>query len=488
MSQNQETKNFQLRNWELVSINPNNRNWVWSDYFNFWAVSIQSVIGFSLIASLYLIYDLNSVIVLSGCLIATFLIFILINVIGKTSQSTGLPFPVILRLSMGYNGARYVGLLRGLVGIFIFGVQTFFISKSIGYLIRIFLYQIDNQILNNEYLLMFFFGLNPLDWFSIFISLLFQFYLFTKGQETNRKFIKFSALFVYFGLFIFFVMVISENYNEVIKSINLSLSLNNVVSKENILPLFYVSGTMFAYFSILVLSFGDFSRYAKSKKEMQFGNLSLFFNLIIFSIFALLLTIGSDIILTKNSISADKLLTNPNDIIAKFNNSALTVFSLIFILVSMFSTNFIANYIPSQNALINFLPNSMSLKKASYVIIFLGLLVAGFWLSIFRNPNIIIFFDNLSAFFGPIFGVVVADYYFIKKQKINHKELFYPKENSEYIYSSGWNYKAIYSLIIGFVFSASTMWNVNLITLQSFGWIIGAFISFITYYLLSKNK
>ena len=140
MSQNQETENFQLRNWELVSINPNNRNWVWSDYFNFWAVSIQSVIGFSLIASLYLIYDLNSLIVLSGCLIATFLIFILINIIGKTSQSTGLPFPVILRLSMGYNGARYVGMLRGLVGIFMFGVQTFFISKSIGYLIRIFLY------------------------------------------------------------------------------------------------------------------------------------------------------------------------------------------------------------------------------------------------------------------------------------------------------------------------------------------------------------
>ena len=487
MSQNQETENFQLRNWELVSINPNNRNWVWSDYFNFWAVSIQSVIGFSLIASLYLIYDLNSVIVLSGCLIATFLIFILINIIGKTSQSTGLPFPVILRLSMGYNGARYVGMLRGLVGIFMFGVQTFFISKSIGYLIRIFLYQIDNQILNNEFLLMFFFGLNPLDWFSILITLLFQVYLFTKGQEANRKFIKFSALFVYFGLFIFFIMIISENYNEVINSITLSTSFNNVVSKENVLPLLYVSGTMFTYFSILVLSFGDFSRYAKDKDEMQFGNFSLFFNLIIFSLFAILLTVGSDIILTKHSISAERLLTNPNDIIAKFDNSTLTVFSLIFILVSMFSTNLIANYVPSQNALINFFPNTMTLNRASYVIVFLSLIVAGFWLSIFSNPNILNFFDILSAFFGPIFGVVVADFYFIKKQKINHKELFYPKENSEYIYSSGWNYKAIYSLIIGFIFSVSAIWNTNLTSLQSFGWIIGAFVSYIIYYLLSKK-
>ena len=484
---NQEKEKFQLRNWELVSVNPNNRNWEWSDYFNYWAISIQSVIGFSLIASFYLLYDLNSIIVLSGCLIATFLVFIFTSVIGKTSQSSGLPFPVILRLSMGFNGARYIGMLRGLVGIFMFGVQTFFISKSIGYLIRIFLYQMDNQILSNEYLLMFFFGLNPMDWFSLFITLLFQLYLFTKGPETNRIFIKFSAFFVYFGLIIFFIMIISENYNELVSSVLLSTNIENAIAKKNILPLFYVTGTMFAYFSILVVSYGDFSRYAKNHKEMQFGNFSLIFNLIIFSFFAILLTIGSDIILTKNLISAEKLLTNPNDIIAKFNNSVLTVFSLIFILVSMLSTNLIANFVPSQNALINFLPNSLTLNKASYVIIFFGLLVGGFWLSIFSQSGIIFVFDNLAAFFGPIFGIVVADYYLIKKQKINHKELFYPKDNTEYIYSGGWNYKAIYSLIIGFIFSASTIWNPSLAPFESFGWIIGSFISFILYSLLNND-
>ncbi len=484
---NQEKEKFQLRNWELVSVNPNNRNWEWSDYFNFWAISIQSVIGFSLIGSFYLLYDLNSIIVLSGCLIAALLVFIFTSIIGKTSQSTGLPFPVILRLSMGFNGARYIGMLRGLVGIFMFGVQTFFISKSIGYLIRIFLYQMDNQILSNEYLLMFFFGLNLLDWFSLFITLIFQLYLFTKGPETNRIFIKFSAIFVYFGLIIFFIMIISENYSELVNSLILSTNVENVIAKNNILPLFYITGTMFAYFSILIVSYGDFSRYAKNNKQMYLGNFCLIFNLIIFSFFALLLTIGSDIILTKNSISVEKLLTNPNDIIAKFNNSVLTVFSLIFILISMLSSNLIANFVPSQNALINFLPNSLNLNKASYVIIFFGLLVGGFWLSIFSQTSIIFFFDNLASIFGPIFGVVVADYYFIKKQKINHKALFYPKDNTDYVYSGGWNYKAIYSLFIGFIFSASTIWNPNLVSLESFGWILGAIISFILYSLLNND-
>jgi len=484
---NQEKEKFQLRNWELVSVNPNNRNWVWSDYFSFWAVSTQSVIGFSLIASFYLLYDLNSIIVLSGCLISTLLVSIFANIIGKTSQSSGLSFPVILRLSMGYNGARYIGMLRGLLGIFMFGVQTFFISKSIGYLIRIILYQIDNQILSNDYLLMFFYGLNLLDWFSLFITLLFQLYLFTKGPETNRIFIKFSAIFVYFGLIIFFIMIISENYNELVDSLILSTNLENTISKKNILPLLYITGTMFTYFSIVILNFGDFSRYAKNINEMKFGNFSLIINLIIFSCFAFLLTIGSDIILTKNSISVDKLLTNPNDIIAKFDNSVLTVFSLIFVLVSMFSTNLIANYIPSQNVLINFLPNSLTLNKAGYIIIFFGLIVGGLWLSIFSQSTILFVFDNLIAFFGPIFGIVVADYYYVKRQKINHKELFYPKENSEYIYSTGWNFKAVFSLIIGFIFSASTLWNINLTSLESFGWMIGAFISFVFYLLLSKK-
>ena len=100
---------YQLKNWELVSINPNNRDWNWFDFFNFWAVSIQSVIGFSLIASLYLLYDLNSLVVLSGTLFSGLIIFYLTSLIGSISQNSGLPFPVILRLSLGFNAANILG-------------------------------------------------------------------------------------------------------------------------------------------------------------------------------------------------------------------------------------------------------------------------------------------------------------------------------------------------------------------------------------------
>ena len=113
----QENRNNQLVNWELVSINPNNKIWNWKDLFCFWGNNVQSVIGFSLIASLYLVYDLNFSTVFTGCLIASILVYFFANLIGKPSQKHGLPFPVILRTSMGINGARYIGLLLSLIHI-----------------------------------------------------------------------------------------------------------------------------------------------------------------------------------------------------------------------------------------------------------------------------------------------------------------------------------------------------------------------------------
>ena len=111
-----------LINWDLVSVNPNDKNWNWTDLFCFWGVNIQSVIGFSLITSLYLVYELNTLIVLTGTLIGSLLVCFFSNLIGKTTQKFGLPFVVLLRSSLGIRGAKYFGFLRGLVGIFMFGI------------------------------------------------------------------------------------------------------------------------------------------------------------------------------------------------------------------------------------------------------------------------------------------------------------------------------------------------------------------------------
>ena len=81
MSQ-QKTKN-NLINWDLVTVNPNNKSWDWKDLFCYWGVSIQSIIGFSLITSLYLIYNLNTLIVFTGTLIGSLLVYFFCNLIGN---------------------------------------------------------------------------------------------------------------------------------------------------------------------------------------------------------------------------------------------------------------------------------------------------------------------------------------------------------------------------------------------------------------------
>ena len=202
---------------------------------------------------------------------------------------------------------------------------------------------------------------------------------------------------------------------------------------------------------------------------------------------SLLIVLGADIILNNNLAKSEKLLTNPTDILGKFNNTYLTVIALLFILVASLSTNLIANYIPTQNALLNFLPKQLNLKSSGFIIILIGFFVALFWLPVLSQIGILSLLDTLGSFFGPIFGLMIADYYAVKKKNIINKDIFSSKLNSSYIYSNGWHLKAVYSIIIGFVFSASTIWNIDLRFLQSYSWFIGAFMTYITYYLLASR-
>ena len=483
----QEKSNIQLTNWELVSVNPNNKIWNWKDLFWFWGNTIQSIIGFSLIASLYIVYELNISVVFFGTLIAALLVVFLSNLIGKPSQKHGIPFPVFLRISMGIVGAKYVAILRGLVAIFMFGVQTFFLSKSFGYLIRISLFSIDNTFLDKEIFALFYFGLNIIDWFSFLFAIFLQIYLFRKGQIFNKLFINFSAIFVYIGLILFCTIIASTNLLDVTNLFKDLLTFDNVISKSNIFPFLTVFGTMFAYFSIVIVNFGDFSRFVKNESELKKGNLSLILNLILFSIFAVFIVLGADIILSKNLQNIDQILVSPTDIIGKFDNIFLSIIVLFFILFATASTNLIANFIPSQNCLINLMPSKLGPTSSGIIIGILGFFIGGLWISILSQIGILSIIDTFGSFFGPIFGIIIADYYVVKKTEIINKDIFSSSEAGAYYYSGGWHIKGIYSLFIGFVFSAATIWNPDLRFLQSYSWLIGAFMSFITYYLLASK-
>jgi NCS1 family nucleobase:cation symporter-1 len=484
---NQPKVKYSLSNWDLVTVNPNYKTWNWKDMFCFWGVNIQSVIGFSLIASLYIVYDLNTLVVFFGTILGSFFVYLFSNLIGKPSQKFGLPFTVLLRSSLGFKGAEYFGLLRGLVGIFMFGVQTYFLSKAFGYLIRILIFSIDSSLLNKDIFLVFILGIDIIDWISFTAVIIFQTLMFSIGINFNKRLINYSAITVYGGMLIFFFGVLLSDVKLTSQAFYEFLDYKNLLVNDNIFALLTVAGSIFAYFSIIIVSFGDFSRYVKNEDELKKGNLSLIANLIIFSIFSVFIVVGSDVFLNLRFLDLSSILTNPTDIIGKFDNTLITVIAIFFIIISSASTNLVANFIPSQYSLINFLPNSLNLKRASYIILIISFFIGIFWLTVLSQIGILSFVDTFISFFGPLFGVMVADYYLIKSQSISNKDIYSTAADSIYYFSKGWHIKGCYSIFIGFIFSASTIWNPNLMFLQSFGWIIGAFISSLTYYLLAKR-
>ena len=484
---NHNKSKYSLSNWELVSVNPNDKKWDWKDLFCFWGVNIQSVIAFSLIGSLYLVYELNIFVVLFGTLTGSVFVYFFANLIGKPSQKYGLPFSVILRSSLGIKAAKYFGLIRGFVGMAMFGIQTYFLSKLLSYIIRIFFFSFDSTILDQDIFLVFFLGLNLIDWMSFILTIIIQIFLFSKSHHFNRSIIRFSTMIVYSGMLLFFLVVLLYDVKTVSSAFADIFSLSNIFDKNNIAPLITVAATIFTYFSITILNYGDFTRYVKDANELKKGNLSLILNLLIFSFFAVFIALGSDIFLNKNLENMERILTNPTDIIGKIGNIQITVIVLIFLIFASASTNLIANYIPAQNSLLNFLPSKLNIKSTALIIAIVGFFIGIFWLPLLSQIGVLAFIDTLGSFFGPMFGVMVVDYYLLKNSKLYNKDIFSLDRNSLYFYSNGYHIKAIYALALGFIFSASTIWNESLMNFQSFSWMIGALISSLVYYLLTNK-
>ena len=154
----------------------------------------------------------------------------------------------------------------------------------------------------------------------------------------------------------------------------------------------------------------------------------------------------------------------------------------------VYDSNFKNNvFIPSQNCLINLLPNKLNPTSSGITIGVLGFFIGAMWVPILSQIGILSMVDTLGAFYGPIFGIIIADYYLVKKKEIVNKDLFSANEIGTYYFSGGWHIKALYSLFIAFVFSAATIWNPDFRFLQSYSWLIGAFIGFLMHFLLSKK-
>ncbi|PXY00550.1 cytosine permease, partial [Halomonas sp. LBP4] len=274
-----------LYNADLAPIPHSKRTWGWFEIFNVWSNDIQSLFGYTLAASLFLSYGLNGWAVMAAIILAGVIVMYLVNLTGKPSVKYGIPFPVMIRASMGVRGANLPAMLRAIIGIFWYGVQTYFASTAVALLITALFGAGDGST---------FLGLSGVAWVSFVIVWLFQIAIFWQGIDRIKHFLNWAGPLVYLVMVALMIIVWVQAGSELLPAIGTIFSGDGSHSGSAIAAFLAIVGTMVAYFAAVVINFGDFTRFVRSEREMKLGNLlGLPLNVAFFSFIALIITAGT---------------------------------------------------------------------------------------------------------------------------------------------------------------------------------------------------
>ncbi|TLP39552.1 NCS1 family nucleobase:cation symporter-1 [Arcobacter arenosus] len=462
-----------INNDSLAPTLKSEKKWKWFEVSNIWANDIQSLFGYTLVASLFISYQVTGWTAFFALIVAGLLVTFLVNISGKAGVDYGIPYPVLARSSMGIKGAKLSAIIRAIVAVFWFGVQTYFASTALHLLIT----ALTGIKLETTYL-----GIDAIGWLSFFVVWVLQMVIFSKGMNWVSKFLNFAAPFVYIIMIGLLIVLWSKSGGELFSAANNIFSNEQSSLSSEINGFFAIVGTMIAYFAAVMINFSDFSRYAKDNKSMVVGNLvGLPFNMVLFSALALLITAGSVVVFGEK-------LTNPMDIVEKADSTILSLVAAITFFTATVGINLVANFIPAVNGISNLAPKKLSFKKSGLITSLFALIIGGFWVSFISQVGISPIVNTLGATLAPLYGILVIDYFLVKKQTLDIDSLYDESQDSEYFYENGWNNSSIIAFLIGATFSICTVWIESLSSLNGYGWIIGAILGATVHLVLSKKE
>ncbi len=467
---NPERKNSRLYNEDLAPLQPEQRNWGWFAIFNVWSNDIQSLFGYTLAASLFLSYGLSGWWVMAAIICSGFIVMWMVNLTGKPSVKYGIPFPVLIRASMGINGANLPAILRAIIGIFWYGVQTYFASTAVAILLAIAIGSPDTTFL----------GLNSTAWIAFVIVWVFQILLFWAGIEPIKHFLNWAGSLVYVVMVILMAVIWYQSGSELLPAINSIFASGSDYSGNAIQAFTAIVGTMVAYFAAVVINFGDFSRFLRSERDMRLGNLlGLPINMVFFSFIALVITAGTLVIF-------GEALTNPSDIVDRVDTLPLTIIAALTFFAATVGINMVANFIPPAYDLANLFPKHINFRMGGLITAVIAFFVGALWLSFISKIGIVGFVNAIGAVIAPFFGILIIDYYLIKRQHIDMNDLFSDQPTGAYYYYKGWNIRALIAFAIGAIFSIATVLIPALTKLEGYGFLLGAALGGIVYWVLMR--
>ena len=448
----------------------------WGQYniFAFWMSDVHSVGGYITAGSLFAL-GLSSWQVLVSLLVGICIVQFFCNLVAKPSQVTSTPYPVICRASFGVLGANIPAVIRGLIAVAWYGIQTYLASGAFMLLALHFFPGLAPYADVKQYG---FVGLSALGWVAFMVMWVMQAFVFWHGMEAIRRFIDWAGPAVYVVMMVLCGWLVwKAGWNK----IDLNLGGIKFTGWDAVPVMLSAIALVVSYFSGPMLNFGDFSRYGKSFDAVKKGN---FWGLPVnFLFFSLLSVITSAATLPVFG----ELITDPVHTVARIDSTTAVVIGALTFMIATVGINIVANFVSPAFDFSNIAPQKISWRTGG-MIAAVGSVFITPW-NLYNNPEVIHYtLDILGSFIGPLFGILIADFYIVRKQRVNVDALYTLSPKGDYWYTNGYNRRAIFALIPAALIPVLCVLVPTLRGAANYSWFIGTGLAFAFYAMLNARR
>ena len=477
----EDVSDSSLYNEDFAPVPANKRSWGVINIASIW-IGMAVCIPTYMLASSLINQGMNWWQAMITILLGNVIVLIPMILNAHVGTKYGIPLPVFLRLNFGIDGSVLASLLRGLVACGWFGIQTWIGGAAIYQLALVAIPGLaDSPYLGD------FMGINLAQLGCFLLFWLMNIYIIYRGIESIKVLETWAAPF----LLLIGACMLAWAWWEVgslSEILDASYTLG-ASSDVQFWKIFWPNLTaMVGFWATLSLNIPDFTRYAKSQKDQVLGQaLGLPPTMAFYSFIGIAVTSATVIIF-------GEAIWDPVLLLGKFDSAFVVILSMIGLTIATLSTNIAANVVAPANGIANIAPKKISFKLGGYITGIIGILIFPWKLLADPSGYIFTWLIAYSALLGAIAGIMICDYYIIRKTNFLLADLF--KKDGPY---KGWNGPAWIAFIVSLIpVVPGFLVVVNIIPRESVGdfladlynyaWFVTFLLSFVIYYFLAKVK
>ncbi|MGA8086351.1 MAG: NCS1 family nucleobase:cation symporter-1 [Terracidiphilus sp.] len=449
-----------LSNRDLAPTTPEQRTWTTYSYIALWFSMSMEITTYQLASSLIakgMDWKQAVCTVLLGNLIV--LIPMLLNAHAGTRY--GIPFPVFIRAPFGVRGANLPAILRAVVACGWFGIQSWIGGTAIHSMLAV----IWPATVGSAFA----------KWACFLIFWLLNMVIVWRGVESIRHLQAFGApfMFIMAAALLIWVRMKAGSFGEMLST------PSQFHSTGAFLAVFFPSLTaMVGYWATLALNIPDFTRYSKSQHAQAYGQaFGLPVAMTLFTFVGISVTSASTVLFGRP-------IWNPIELIGAFHQPVVAFLALIAILIATLNVNIGANVVSPSNDFSNLYPRLISFRTGGLITGFLGLAMCPWKLLATPDAYIFGWLVGYSGLLGPVAGIMVSDYFLIRKTELDVNSLYHSE--GVYHYTRGINPRAILALVLGVAIALVGVFINPLHFLYDYAWFVGFFTAGAVYVPLMK--